>query len=276
MFAGSVFLAWIQSSTVVTERPAVYALSLDPSDVARTIWFYLKNDFAAYRTAWIVALVAGPLAAATLYEVTQRRFAASFGWAWFVITLAPFLPLPAHLSVYYLFFPSAGLALAASAVAYHYWSADRLWRIPIVLVLAVWAFVTASTAVDAVTYNYRKSIRARNLVGGLAYARAQHPNKTLLLVGIDTDFFYGSIQHGLLEVCHLYDVYLAPDRTFIETLPNQESADRYFLSGEEVLLDIRRDSLIVYDASGMRLHEITKQYHALAPLRLKAIEGPRE
>jgi hypothetical protein len=276
MFAGSAFLAWIQFTTVTTERPDVYALSIDPSDIARTFFFYLKIDFAAYRPAWFAAIIAGPLAAATLYEATQRRFGALFGWAWFAITLAPFLPLAAHLSMYYLFFPSAGLALAASAVAQRYWGANRLWRAPIVLILATWTFVTATTAVDLVADNHLKSIRARNLVGGLAYARARHPNKTLLLVGIDSDFFYSSIQHHLFQVAQLYDVYLAPDGNFIEARPSQESADRYVLSAEDVLLDIRRDSLVVYDASGLQLREVTKQYRALAPLRLQALEKPRE
>lgn len=276
MFAGSAFLAWIQFATVTTERPAVYAFSISPSAVAHTLWFYLRNDFAAYGPAWRIAVVAVPLAAATLYEAAHKRFDALFGWAWFAVTLAPFLPLADHLSVYYLFFPSAGLALAASAVAQRYWDASWLWRAPVVVVLAVWVSVTAKTAGDMVNFNYVKSIRARNLVGGLAYARAQHPNKTLLLAGIDTEFFYGSLQHHILQIAQLYDVYLAPDRNFIEARPAQESPDRFFLSPEEVLLGISRDSLVVYDASGMQLREVTKQYRALAPLRLKALEEPHE
>lgn len=276
MFAGSAFLAWIQFSTVTTERPDVYAFSVAPLDLARTLWFYLKIDFAAYRPGWLVLVTGGPIAAATLYEAAHGRFNALFGWAWFGITLAPFLPLSGHLSVYYLFFPSAGLALAASAVAQRYWATNLLWRAPIVVVLALWVSFTASTAVNSVSYNYLKSIRARNLVGGLAYARAEHPNKTLLLAGIDTEFFYGSMQHHLLHIVHLYDVYLAPDRNFIEARPAQESADRYFLSTEEVLRGLHRDSLVVYDASGLQLREVTKQYRALAPLRLKALEVPDE
>ncbi len=274
MFAGSAFLAWIQFSTVTTERTGVYALSIAPADMARTLWFYLRVDLAAYRPAWFIALVGAPLMTVTLHEAVHKRFDALFGWAWFGITLAPFLPLANHLSIYYLFFPSAGLAFAASAVAQRYWQVDWRLRAPIALFLAAWVFVTTNMAVDIVTANYLKSIRARNLVGGLAYARVQHPNKTLLLAGIDSEFFYSSIQHQLLHVAQLYDVYLAPDRNFIETRPAQASADRYFLTPKEVLLGIRRDSLVVYDASGLQLREVTKQYRALAPLRLKALDEP--
>ena len=70
----------------------------------------------------------------------------------------------------------------------------------------------------------------------------------------------------------MYDVYLAPDLVELEQLPGHEKADDHFLSPEETLLGIRRDSLVVYDASYGRLREITSRYRAFAPVRLMELE----
>ncbi len=120
------------------------------------------------------------------------------------------------------------------------------------------------------------SAQIRNMATGVVHARAQHPNKTILLARIPSEVFYASVYHDLFPLVGVYDVYLAPDLVELEELPGYETADEHFLSPQQTLLGIRRDSLVVYDASQGRLREITSRYRAFAPVRLmfEAAEEP--
>lgn len=268
MLAGSGALAWLQLSAPAQARTGLYALSWEPATLLQTLGYYLHNALAA-RQAVAVALALGlPLAAAAIWEASRGRFTALFGWGWFLVTVAPFLPLSNHLSDYYLFLPSAGLALAVAAVLAQSRQHDWRARAPALVLAAGWVFCTATYAADVVRFNLTRSMRARNLVGGLVHARRQHPNKTLLLAGVDEDFFYSSIYHDVLRISGLFDVYLAPDRNSIRERAGAGPIERFFVTKQEAALGIRRNSIVVYDASGMRLREITRQYHELAPLRL--------
>ncbi len=275
MFLGSALLTWIQFSAPKTTDSDLYALHFDPLTVASTLAHYLRSALGARGAVWIAMVVGGVVAIGSIVEARRGRPLGLLGWGWFVVALAPFLPLAGHLSDYYLFLPAAGLAIIAAALTKTAWEANPLARVAAVGALAAWLYPCATYAADIVRFNYERSIRARNLVGGLAYARRAHPNKTLLLTGIDEGFFYSSIYHDALHIAGLFDVYLAPDRNYV----NREGADprisRFFASKDEVLLGIRRDSIAVYDASGMRLKEITHQYERLAPIRLKAEPQPR-
>ncbi len=273
LFLGSGLLAWIQFSAPKTTDSELYALHFDLPTLLATLAHYLRSAFAARGPLWIAAALGAALAAGAALEARRGRFLAAFGWGWFCVALAPFLPLSGHLSDYYLFFPAAGLAITAAALVRAAWDKSRLTAAAALAVTACWLYPCATYAADVVRFNYDRSVRARNLVGGLAYARRAHPNQTLLLTGVDESFFYASIYHDVLHIAGLFDVFLAPDRNFVAHSEAAPDISRFFASEQEVLLGIRRESIAVYDASGARLREITRQYERMAPLRLQSAAG---
>src|SRR5690606_29490777 len=148
--------------------------------------------------------VAWVLLAALVVFALQRALRADaiplFGLYWFLVALGPYLPLGGHLSDYYLFFPAAGLALAGGVALDAAWRAGWLHRAVAVGLLALFLSGSLRYSESIVDYSYRTSIRCRNLITGLRYARERHPDKTILLASIDDVFFYASIYHNLFRL----------------------------------------------------------------------------
>lgn len=255
MLAGSLALAWIQMSGPSGGRSDAYALVLAPSALMDTLLYYVRSAFSAGGPVWPAWAIGLPLAGLALCDAAKGRLSALFGWMWFVAALAPFLPLAHHLSDYYLFFPSAGLALAASSVAVRSWEYGWAARAAVVVALSLWVGATVPAARRETTANYEQSIRARDLVSALAEARAQYPNKALLLTGIDEAFFNASIGQEMLRVTGLYNVYLAPV---------DFSAKSFTLPIDETRRALLRESIIVFDTSESPLRDITQEYEPTA------------
>jgi hypothetical protein len=144
------------------------------------------------------------------------------------------------------------------------------WRYRVLAVASLVLFVppTIAYATDNMGYDYRWSVAARDLLSGVSQARAEHPNKTILLTNVPQELFYVAIYHQAFRLISVYDVYLTPDHPNIERLSGYEPIDRFFLSREETLRALALDRAVVYDASGPRLKDVTRSYAALAPLKL--------
>lgn len=252
MLLGSAVLAWFQFSGLSAERPEVYRLVLTPGALIDTLLYYLRSAFAGHQVTWFAVVVGMPLAVASIYEAAKGRWTAVLGWSWFLVALAPFLPLAAHLSDYYLFLPAAGLAVAAGATVSQYWPHSWQARLSVTVILSLWTATTIGYGRAEVTANYRKSIEARDLVSQLKIARAAHPNKTLLLVGIN-DVLYGSaIYHQLFRAVGLFNVYLAPE---------DGRSVEHVLRADEIQRGLDRGWLVVYDAATTTVRDITDTYH---------------
>lgn len=274
LFLLSGALTALQLSARPAAESSIYSISLAPQSLADTFVQYVEWGFVGriYEDWSSAAWLLGPLLLAlAAWEWRRQRPAALFGCVVFLVGIAPYLPLAGHRSDYYLFLPATGLALAAGAVAQTAWRAGwagrAAWAASVGFCVWTWV-VTAQTAVE---YSYQTSIRARNLVTGLRYVRQIHPSETVLLTGVDAPFFYASVYHGLFQIADVFDVYLAPDGEAIERLPGFDPIEEFFLPPEQALLGVQRGSIVVYDASGMRLREQTQQYRLQAPARLRGI-----
>lgn len=274
LFGVSAGLTALQMSARPAEQSSIYAMSLDPRSLFDTFVQYLEWGFVGrvYEQYSAAAWLIGPLLLGfAIWEWRQKRPAALLGCGIFLIGIAPYMPLAGHRSDYYLFLPAAGLALAFAAALRTAWAAGWAARAAWLLAVGFCVWTWTGTARSIVRYSYETSIRARNLVTGLRYARARHPSETILLTGVDSPFFYASIYHGLIPMIGVFDAYLAPDGSAIEQLPGFRPVEPFILPPEQALIGVERGSIVVYDASGMRLREITRRYQRSAPQRLRAL-----
>ncbi len=268
MFLGSAAMAYFQLHVAGGRAEGLYQVSLAPLDLVDSLLYFVRNALAGHLPNVVGWSLAAAAAAVAVREARYGRLLAAFGWCWFGLTLAPYLPLASHRADYYLAIPAAGLAVAVAAAAEAAWKARWEFRLLAVGALGVYLFGTLSYGPPLVEMNWRRSLRCRNLLTGVAHVRAQHRDKTIVLTGVNSDFFYGSFYQDALPLAQLYDVYLAPDANSVRQWPGYRPIGRYFLTDEEALLGIERDSIVVYDASGFRLREITETYKRYAPLRL--------
>jgi hypothetical protein len=137
----------------------------------------------------------------------MRGRTAAFCLAWFVIAIAPVLPLRDHVTEYYSFLPAIGTVLAGrlgaggepGVRAQH---ANRRRcpgrRLPV---------DHAAANGGRIGFQLPAHAARPNLVEGVARAHRLHPGQTILLDGVDTALFYhGVLDHPfrLLGIDHLY------------------------------------------------------------------------
>lgn len=268
MFLGSAAMVWLQLSFAKSGGGEVYRISTAPLELFDTLLYFIGLGIGGslgLEAGWLMAALS---LAAAVWLWSQGESLALFGWAWFVVSLAPYLPLVEHRSDYYLAIPAAGLATAMAASAAAAWRAGAAPRIAAAALLGAFLWGGITVSLISIEYNWRVGIRARNLVTGLAHVRAEHPDKTILLTAVDDELFYTAMYHDLLQIAGLYEVYLAPDANSVAARPGHRPPDRFILDPEDVRLEIARDQIAVYDATGFRLREVTNRYKKLAPLRL--------
>jgi hypothetical protein len=272
MFAGSAAMAWIQlRATPPSSGGGAYSMSFHPLDWLGALRYYVELAFGGSSGPGAAWLVAGALAGFAVWRARAGDFMPLLGWYWFLVALAPYLPLGSHLSDYYLFLPSAGIAIAGGYALCAAWRSGWPARVAAAAILAVFLHGSLGYSGSIVDYSYRTGLRCRNLVTGLRYARARHPDKTILLTSIDDTFFYASIYHDLFKLAGVWDVYLAPDASSVRQRPDRASIDRFIMPPDDALRATLRGDVAVYDASGVRLRAITSLYQAYAPARLEGM-----
>ena len=168
MFLGSALIAWVQlQATPPGEGGGAYHMSFNPLDWAAALRYYVSLALAGSSGAWAAWLLAVVLTAFAVCWAWRGRMAPLFGLYWFLVALTPYLPLAGHLSDYYLFLPSAGLAITAGAALFEAWRTGWLARAAAAALLAVFLSGSLRYSASIVDYSYRTSIRCRNLVSGL-------------------------------------------------------------------------------------------------------------
>ncbi len=140
----------------------------------------------------------------------QANAAALFCLAWYLVTFAPMLPLRDHMTEYYPYIPVIGLAWLGGWGLVEAWRQGPGGRIAAVALAALYAALMLPRTVTASEWNHDLTIKARDLVEGVAGAREVHPGKAILLYGADSEQFWNAIRDKVFPLIGMYNVYLAP------------------------------------------------------------------
>jgi hypothetical protein len=172
--------------------------------------------------------------------------------------LSPVLPLRDHMTEYYVYLPVIGLAWLAG------WAAVSAPRPAVIALALVYAVMVLPEVVVASAWNHDLTIRVRHLVEGVAGAHERNPNKAILLDGIDTDLFWNGVLDKPYRLFGLDHLYLSPgSENHIDAHPDLGNINEYILPADVVANALKREEIVVYDARGPRLRNITQLYAAL-------------
>jgi hypothetical protein len=204
--------------------------------------------------AWFIPVLVALVTIALLTWAIPRR--SYFGFAWFLITIAPVLPVRDHRMEYYVYIPAIGVCwLMGSAIA-DWWRSQRVAAIALILLYC--AMIIPRT-LAAARVNHAVTERVRNLVEGLAGAREQHPNQAILLDGVDPELFNNAVLDHPFRALGIDQVYLSPGSERIAP-----EAAEFVLSAGEVTKALDQQRLVVYDVRGPQLRNITTAYASRA------------
>jgi hypothetical protein len=211
--------------------------------------------------AAVAAVMLGLVAFAASRARNGTR-AGLFCLGWYVLALAPVLPLRDHMTEYYPYLPLVGLCWLGGWGVAEGWRRGGRARGAAVALAALYTVLVVPRTLAADAWNYRLSLRVKDLVEGVARAHELHPRETILLDGVDTELFYNGILDHPFNLLG-YAVYLTPaSERSIDAHPDLGSAEEFVLPAEETAKALERQEAVVYDVHGSRLRNITGQYSA--------------
>jgi hypothetical protein len=211
---------------------------------------------------WLLILA---LAAFSVAEFRERRLAVIFFASWFLVTLAPVLPLWDHHTDYYLTIPLIGLGMLAGwAISRPGTVAQGCAALAIILYLGAMIPMTRS-----VTHWWlEKTLPVRGLVLGVEAARAAHPGKSILLDGITTSLFNDAVGQAAFFPLGVDDVYLTPGSELrIKPDADMQPVEDLVVEPAATIHAIINEQVVVYSLAGDHLRNITRDYERLAPSR---------
>lgn len=182
-------------------RPSspVYALALDgrlPGSFGKYLAWTLEPGSSALgaRAAAVasVELAAGlalglALAFFVVRCILARQWMAVFFCGWFVLLLAPVLPLANHVTSYYLTLPSIGLAWLGGWAVASAWKDGGAVRLG-ALALAGLYFAGSAAGINAQTRWFKlRGERMRMVMEGVAATVTAHPGVGIALEGVDAE-----------------------------------------------------------------------------------------
>ncbi|MCU1260496.1 MAG: hypothetical protein JWO80_3381 [Bryobacterales bacterium] len=272
LFALSAVYYVVHATAASPQSTGPYAMHFD-SAVLKTLFSYYRWAFVPPSWADVTGLdrrlgylAAGILAPGllifTIYQALHRRYLPAFFLAWFLITIAPLVPLRDHLSDYYLTIPALGMAVIAATAVERAWHSSAWWKVASVVGLAIYLWVQIPVAKASTLWHYERSIAVRNLVLGVSRAHQLHPDKIILLAGVSPDLYATAVAHRPFRLIPGAQVYLAPQvLTAVNGLPSHLARiSDFILPAGATARALEAGSLEVYSAAGSRLNNITGIY----------------
>ncbi len=263
-----------------------YAIHLDAS-IFSTLWTYWGWALGPARLpvlmagmpSWIgvagAALLTAALAGFAAWKLRGREWAVLLPLAWFVLVLAPVLPLRDHISSHYLTLPTAGVAWLAA------WGLKAAcaegWRVRALAAALAVCYLTAGIVGGRIETRevVARSHAVRTLVWGAVRVRQLHPGKAIILTGLDSDVFWAGVFPRPFALAGVSDVYMAPEaENEVERHPEWGRVSDYILPPGILLKMLGEGKAVVYTEDAGRLRARTLSYVVDARRRWKP-EEPR-
>lgn len=237
----------LQWSPRIFEALANYTrMALGPERLMHFMWQWPQ---------WLLPAGTALMALLAILAACLGRRAAVLGAGVYLLLLAPVLPLPDHIMDYLLFGPSLGLALVlASGLA-------GRWRWASAAICTLYLAICLPASWKVMTWNYERSHVSRDLVLGVVEFQRAHPDRTLLLTGMDTDQFVAGFADLSMELYGMMHVRLAPGAE-ANIKDAAGIAPLYVLKPEKSLPMLRGGQALVVDVKGGRARDVTAEYLA--------------
>jgi hypothetical protein len=204
--------------------------------------------------AWIIIAA---LAGFSLWRLSKRDRTPVILCGWFVLLLAPMLPLPNHVFDYYLTVPGIGLAWLAG------WGLVQAWRSAwlagsLASGLALFYAAGCVSAVDIVTqWHLRITSEIRIAVRAVEATVAKYPGTSVALLGMDDEVFLNSAPHRPFELVGAPKVWLAPGWDEVTRQTEAGDLSRYRTSYDALAGE---QQLRVLDLSEVQVRDVTEAY----------------
>ena len=272
MFGVSILYAIANFTYAPKQKTGAYAMHLDAS-IFQTLWSYITWAPGVVRSSptpegWelpATAAVLLSLAGFAAWRLRKQDWLVLFFLAWFLIVIAPYLPLRDHISDYYLTIPVIGLAMLGGWGFAKAWKAHVVWRLAAIAVAALYVYPSAMQGRIVTTWYYKRSIPIRNLYRAVERAHELHPKQIILLTGVDSELFWGGMIDKPFRLIDRTEVYLMPgSEGMIEPHPDVGDVNEQVMPRGVAGRAITSGAAVVYAVTGNRLTNMTGAFRGQA------------
>jgi hypothetical protein len=273
-FIPAAIFTYIHVALVPKTPDPIYRMYFD-AGVISTFSNYLGLALSPTRLTGIaVALL---IAIFVLTRTLRRDGAPLFLIGWFILTLAPVLPLREHQVEYYLTAPTIAVGILGAGALAAAWRFHRPVGIAAAAVLAAFAAAMHAEIDSALTWRHENSIRLRNLLFAVEQSYEADPKPVLLLSGVDHRLYSAGFNDYPFRLFAPVKVYLTPGS---ESELKQEryelrGVDEYVISDLDAARALDRKEALVLHVEGFSIRNVTARYTAIARARARPVEQRR-
>jgi hypothetical protein len=250
-------------------KEGAYALHVD-SRIFRTLAVYWRwtllyegRSFKAGAIPFWMLTVA--LTAFVVRQLTKSRHSVLFFMAWFLITLAPMVPLADHHSDYYLTIPLIGLGMLGGFAISQALESTWVWRATALILLVTYLGGMVPNDRRATRWWLDKSRAVRGLVLGVQAAHDSHPGKIIVLDGVKSDLYDSSIGASAITSVGLNEAYLTPaSKDTIHPTEDFGKLAHVVLDPGTLRRAITHEQVVVYSDVGDHLRNVTGVWERLS------------
>lgn len=275
---------------IANPATGAYAMSFRPTAVWATFVRYLGTLFFGLTSGAVLgwpkwtgeALAAGMVAGVVAFAVWRTRkqdYAAAFGVCWFLIVLAPLLPLHNHVTSYYVMIPAIGAAMAGAYGIVRAWQNGLALAVCATVLAGTYFCLSSAESSREMAWHFERAERARELVQGVVEVKRRHPGKLVLIENVDEQLFWAAIYDlPFARIFGWRDVFLTPEsRALIPEPAGRDPLDGYFFPESVIRAYVGNGSAVVCTFENGVLRNATAQYAALlttkpAPLLDRSID----
>ncbi len=268
LLAPSVIFAVIHSAVRPPAGNNVYALHFDFSAFTTLLayWNRALGPAAAAETfpqihfapVILTCLLSLALLSLAIARIRHGDRLPIFFLGWFVIVLAPFLPVRNHISDYYLTVPLIGLALLGAWAIGVCSNGTVIHKTIAALAVAIYLICCVPTARKLSKSAFANSVPVKKLVTGVSSISKAHPGKIILLDGVDQNLFWNGVYDRPFRLIGSVEVYLTPETAQrIPPSPELGNVAEYTLPYTGVLSGLAQNRLLVYHVQDGELQDIT-------------------
>jgi hypothetical protein len=204
--------------------------------------------------------IVGPVLAAFLaWRLWRRDWAAIFCAGWFLLWLAPVLPLPNHISEYYLATPLAGLAWLGGWALVAAWRTGLIARIATVVLVTIYLANAIPAIGEGTAWYLDHTSRMRLAFRAMEEAAKRYPDTIVIFKGVDNELFQTGFQDNPYRLAGIAQGLLAPgSEQGIVAREDLGGIKGLTVSTEEALRAIESGKARVIDVGAIPPRDITE------------------
>jgi hypothetical protein len=263
----------------------IYDFAVD-SRLFATLWQYIVWTVGPSRMGEVVdqpwqtpgnmatLLIGIAIALFALSRLWRREWLVIFCMGWFLLLIAPVVPLPNHISDYYLTVPAIGFAWLGGWAFATAWRSGVAMRAVAVVVAALFLAGSAAEITCATTFFYERARRLRGVITAIQESLRGHKESIVVIRGVDYDLFQFGFQDDPFRLVGAKKVYLFPGtETGIHARADLGGIARFKLTEAAMLTALSQNRARILDAGPVQTHDITERFsqmlqaHSLAQRR---------